>query len=293
MELQKWINDIFGIDNEVSAPILITLTVFIIGGLVKLIFDQINAYLKRKSYRNTFYSIVEEIIKDCGKKERHIQGLLPTLNIDHKSHWTLSYSKLKYVNQLFKLPFEIIYGAFEKLFSCQCNKTIKRKAFHEIYSLLENINYFDSYIRPDMEQFIQNFNRRHDMYNLALSSFNTLRDKFDFQIQGQTFTKGAGGIDDYAIEGNEIWKKWFELDEKERVHYKITYDYLVEPLLKLNKKFNELGFTLEQNMHLLECSAQFVEMENIMKRVSMTFTNHYYNFRTTRRKLKKCLNVIK
>lgn len=293
MGLQKWINDIFGINNEVSAPILITLAVFITGGLVKLIFDQINAFLKRKSYRNTFYSIVEEIIKDCGKKERQIQGLLPTLNIDHKSHWTLSYSKLKYANQLFNLPFEIIYGAYEKIFFCQCKKAIKRKAFHEIYSLVENVNYFDSYIRSDMEEFIQIFNRRHDMYNQALASFNTLRDNFSFQIQGQTFTKGAGGIDDYAIEANEIWKKWLELDEKERVHYKITYDYLVKPLLAMNKKFNGLGFTLEQNVHLLECSAQFVEMENVMKRVSMTFENHYYNFRITKRKLKKCLDIIK
>ena len=116
--------------------------------------------------------------------------------------------------------------------------------------------------------------------------------RFDLQ-PNLPLIAGRSTIDDYAIETEKIWQKWIAIDEKERVHYKTTYDMLIEPTLTLNRKPFGLEFTVEMNKHLMECKTQIIEMENILKRGYLTFKNNSFNYRSTRRILQKCMEILK
>lgn len=68
----EWINEVFGISNEVSIPTLISIIVFVIGGLVNYLFYKLKEYNLRKSNRETFRHLLEEVSKDLKTKERNL-----------------------------------------------------------------------------------------------------------------------------------------------------------------------------------------------------------------------------
>lgn len=292
MTLQEFINRIFGIGNEISAPILITLIVFVVSGVVKLMFAQIKRDRERGDYRKNFIIIIEEIIKDCKTRENSTFNLLPLLNSSYQNFWPFDYLKIRYINTFFDLPFEKVFDSFKSKIRLSCNQKLRRRAFHEVYSTLENLRYYDSLVYPDFKEFIADLNRYHEKYNESISQFNYLRDQLAQRLKGGLFEQGSGVLDDYIFESDNIWKTWIALEENDRLHYKNTYDYLVKPSLELNRKNKELDFTIEQNKYLLECSSYYGEMENIILRSRLTLKNHYLNYRLSRRTLIKCLKIL-
>jgi len=54
-----WINNTFGIKNDVSIPILISLIVFIVGGLASYILHKIREFSRRVRTRKIFYSLLD------------------------------------------------------------------------------------------------------------------------------------------------------------------------------------------------------------------------------------------
>jgi len=295
LNILELINELFGIENEVSAPILITLLVFITGGIINFIYHRIKSYRQRRDLRDIFRVMIKEIIHDCEIKEKQTKRFYPTFTTEHRGHWTLSFTRINYLNTVFELEFHQVFQAFESYinWSC-CNRKLKKEAFHKIYSNIDNIRYFEEFVKPDIEKFITDFNHHHVKYKDSISNFNQMVDglRFDLQ-QSLPLVAGRSAIDDYAIETERIWQAWLALDENERVHYKTTYDMLIEPTLTLNRRPFGLQFTLEMNKHLMECKTQIIEMENILKRGYLTFKNHSFNYRTTRRILKKCINILK
>lgn len=287
----KFINDFFGIKNEVSAPIIITIIVFITGGICNYIYQEIKSKKEKKDLLEIFKTMLEKIILDCEIKEKQTKRFLPTLNTDHKSHWTLSFTRINYLYTIFELNFSEIYKAFQSKSNLTCNKKLKQKAFHIIYSNLDNLKYFETFIKPDIEKFIIDFNHHHVKYKESLSKFNEIMDELRFNLDGVPLKLGENPLHDYAIETNMLWIKWKELDEKERVHFKTTYEMLVEPTLIINRKYL-LPFILEMNKHLMESKTQYIEMEAILKRAYLTFENHSFNYRMSRRILKKALDII-
>ena len=291
MDIINIINDFFGIKSEVSAPIIITVLVFITGGICNFIYNLIKSRNEKKEIRELFRTMLEKIILDCEVKEKQTARFFPTLNSDHKEHWTLSFTRINYLYTLFELDFNRVFQAFETHYQYQCNKKLKKKAFHTIYSNLDNLKYFETFIKPDIEKFIADFNSHHDKYKDALSSFNEMIDEIRFNLNGVAVAVGTP-IHNYIVEIETEWSKWLLLDPIERVHFKITYEMLVEPTLVLNRKLFVLPFILDMNKHLMECKNQYLEMENVLKRSNLTFKNHNFNYRASRRILKKSLKLI-
>ena len=78
MNILEFINELFGIKNETSAPILITLLVFITGGIIGFVYNRIKSFRQRKDLREIFRVMLNEIINDCGIKERQTKKFYPT-----------------------------------------------------------------------------------------------------------------------------------------------------------------------------------------------------------------------
>lgn len=294
MDVLKSINDLFGIENEVSAPILITLLVFITGGLITFIYNRIKSYQKRKDIRDIFRVMVIEIIKDCEIREQNTKIFYEKFTTEHIGNWSLSISRINYLNTLFELDFNEVFQSFESnINSSFCGKKIKKIAFHKIYANLDNLRYLEGFIKSDMQDFISDFNRHHNKYKESISKFSDMVDvlRFDFQ-HSLPLIQGRSVEEDYMIETEQIWQKWLAIDNNKRVHFKSTYDNLIEPTLTLNRKPHGLSFTLEMNKHLMECKTQYIEMDSILERGYLTFKNHNFNYRASRRILTKCMDVL-
>jgi hypothetical protein len=99
--MTEYLNKTFGIENNVSIPILVSLIVFIIGGISIFLIRVLINYFKRLQIRNSFLNILEEIIKKCKIRAKHTELFYPTLNIEHKSDWPLKFIRITYLELAF------------------------------------------------------------------------------------------------------------------------------------------------------------------------------------------------
>lgn len=103
--MTDWINKFFGITNEVSVPTVISLFVFITGGIVNYLFIKIREFNDRKINRNTFYVIVKEFFKDLRKREKTIAEFYPQLSVTNENSFVVKQSIISYLDTVFEIDF--------------------------------------------------------------------------------------------------------------------------------------------------------------------------------------------
>ena len=286
-----WLNNTFGIKNEVSVPILISLIVFLVGGLAKYILSRINDYNERLKTRTTIFLLIKEVIPDLKVKEKHTAEFYPTLTPSHRHSWQLKYTTVNYLETFFDLDFNEVYYAFRKKFFWSCSKRIKNRAFHRIWATLRNLKFFENRIEKDLEDLTYRFGMFHKNYVEKLDIFRKKNDQMRMQFNGR-IPKSETRLLNYLNAQNKIWTDWKEIDSEERTAYYTTYNHLVLPILELNRNNIELSFTNENTNALLDCVHQYIEIENVLKIYQNTFKLHSRNYRNGNRVLKKCLEII-
>ena len=80
----EWINQTFGIENDVSVPTLISIIVFLIGGLTTFFFSKIRGLNDRKRTRKTVILLLNQILSDLGSKELNTFDFYKTINTEHR-----------------------------------------------------------------------------------------------------------------------------------------------------------------------------------------------------------------
>lgn len=104
-----WINKFFGIKNEVSVPTIISLIVFITGGIINYIFLKIREFNDRKINRNTFNLIINEVYKDLKTKEKSIAEFYPQVSVKNEDNFIIKQTSISYLDTIFEIDFKEIY----------------------------------------------------------------------------------------------------------------------------------------------------------------------------------------
>ena len=183
----EWINQTFGIKNDISVPILVSLIVFIVGGSTNYLFTTITSYYDRKRQRKTFLFLVEEVISDLKIKEKHTSNFYPKINVNHKGSWSLPYKTIGYLPTFFELDFNTVYFSFRKKFFWSSNSNLKNKTFHKIWSILRNLAFLESKLEEDLEKMVSRFDVFHNQYGNKLEEYRKFYDDVSRQINGVKF----------------------------------------------------------------------------------------------------------
>lgn len=288
--MTDWINEFFGIKNAVSVPIIISLIVFVIGGLVKYSFQKIREYNERIKLRKTFYLLIERTLVDLKLKEKNTRDFYKTLKVDHNESWNLIHGPISYLDTFFELDFSDIYYSFRKRFFWSfCSRKKKEEAFHRVWSILRNLRFIESQIEPNMTSMVSKFSEYHGKYNNALTSY---RKVFDDIMRDTNGTKMPKKDAKFLMDQDAIWHKWEQLEEDERVKYHITYNQAVKPILKLLRENSDLQITKVFDVQLLDCAYQYIQIETLLKNYQMQFYSYYLTYRASRRLLKKATEII-
>lgn len=288
----EWINITFGIKNEVSVPILVSLIVFIVGGITSHFFRTISSYYDRKRQRKTFIFLIKEVISDLEVKEKHTLKFYPTIKVNHKGNWNLPFKTIGYLPTFFELDFNSVYFSYRKKIFWSCKPNLKNKAFHTTWSVLRNLAFIESKLEEDLEKMVTRFDVFHKEYGNKLEEYRKFHDDITRKINGVKFPASEKQAYDYYMTLDKIWVDWQKGDEKERTRFFVTYNHLIKPALDLNRNNPQVDVTQESNNHLLACTHQYIEMENTLKIYQATFKNYYENYRASRRLFKKCLDII-
>ncbi|MEN8191894.1 MAG: hypothetical protein ABFS12_03700 [Bacteroidota bacterium] len=289
----EWINNTFGINNDISVPILISLIVFIVGGLSTYSFNKLKELISRLRTRKIFYSLLQEVIINLKVKEKHTSKFYPEIKPENEGGWYLPYTTISYLETFFELDFNDIYLSFRKRFYWKFySKKLNYHAFNRIWSILRNLRFFEEKIEQDLEKMVSRFDIFHKEYGVKIEEYRKYHDDLSRKMEGKKFSKSEKQLYNYINAQDKIWFKWQQLDEKKRTLYFITYNQLVKPILELNRKNYNLPITQEADDLLLACTNQYIEMETTLKIYQEIFKQYFRTYREARIILKKCLEII-
>jgi hypothetical protein len=290
----EWINKIFGIENEVSVPLVVSVIIFIVGGIFQILYKSIANYFTRRKIRQTFYTLLNKTKQDIFLKEKFIFKFYPKFSIQHKGNWLLDHKILGYLPNILALDFQEVYFSFRKEWTIFFWKYKKKdEAFHLIWQCINNLNFIENRIETELINFQDSFNGFHQNYNNALSEFRTFFDDSNFKHNGIKRTLETQKIFDYLVERQEIWQKWVDLGEPDRIGYYSTYNYLVLPNFELNKKHAGLELVKISDSILVDCLHFYVEMENCLNTYNSKFYGLYFQYRICRRRINICIKKLK
>lgn len=292
MGIIAFLNSTFGIDNNVSVPILISLIVFIIGGLANFLIKSINSYYSNLRIRNSYRVMLKEIVRQCELKEKFTKFFYPTLIIEHQGHWPMKFFRMSYVETATALDFNIIFNSFGHIFRIRNKKKLRLKAFNKMWSTIENLRFYENRIVGEFETLFKQFTEHENKYQYHLEELRKSHDKFFQPLIGRPITPGEFTpiVFNYVKEQDRIWHEW-EIMENRTSNIN-RYSNLIIPLLALNRHNPGIDFTLEINNCLLAAEHEFCLMNNILGLNRRLFYNYYRNYRSSKMGLKKCLEIL-
>lgn len=288
-----WINRTFGIDNSVSIPTIISIIVFLTGGIASFLFLRITEYRKRKTLRKTFVLLINEVIKNLKRKEQNLKEFYPQISLTHEEGWFLPHKTVSYLDTIFEMDFNSLYHAFRKKFYWRCCPAqISTKAFHRVWGILRDLKFLEQSINQHIDGLPQRFGKYHERYGDKLDTFRKFHDELAAKTEGMVVTDENKEEAEYLQAQDRIWYDWQQLDESNRTHFHTTYTNLVVPSLALNKKYQQLPYILDSNNILLECTHQYIEIENTLRVYNKVFKDYFWSYRHAHLLLAKSLEII-
>jgi hypothetical protein len=150
------INAFFNIKTAVSAPIVITLLVFITGWIFNLIININKKISTNRRARLTFKFLIKQTVKELKQKEKQTKTFYSTLNIYNSGNWGLVHKPLSYLDTFDKLNYMETYLASRKKCILSLSNKLKEKAFHKTWSIIKSLDFVENKINPDLDKMIIN-----------------------------------------------------------------------------------------------------------------------------------------
>lgn len=288
-----WINNFFGIDNEVSVPTLISLIVFITGGIINYIFSKIKGFNDRKINRTTFNLLIQEVYKDLNTKKKSIAAFYPQISVKNENNFIIKQTTISYLDTIFEIDFKETYYSFrKKIFWSFYNRKLKHKAFHKIWTILRQQKYFEEQIKDSLTNLSSTYDLHLKLYNSHLEEYRKYSDRVMHKYKDFSTSPSEITLVEYLNARDVIWINWGDLGQI-RTFYYYSYNNLVGPMLELDRKNSDLEITLESSNLLLSCYLEYMEIENTLTSYQKQFIIYHQLYRNNERTLKKCLMIMK
>lgn len=291
----EYLNKVFGIENEISAPILISIIVVIIGGLGSVLLKNVLNYFSRLQTRKSFRIIVKEIQKKSQQQSKYILAFYNTLDIHHKGDWRLKFTRVTYLDLIYQQDFSNIYNSFRLLFTWRSKKKVRFNAFNKIWSIIELLKFIESNIIIEFREFMNKFNQYETKFYNHLDELRKLNDHFFKPYRGKRILKDNFQNEDiftYIVSRADILKKWEANDISVRKQRCMIMKEVVRPLHELNKNKTQIEGAMELNNLLLNVILEYEQMENLISVNRKIFNNYFWNYKSSTRLLKKSLEII-
>lgn len=286
-----WINNILGISNEVSVPTLISIIVFIIGGIINFAFLKIRELNSRRLYRNTFCFLLTEVIKDLKIKETNMAKFYPQITLTREESFIFTQKTVSYLDTIFELDFKEIYNSYRKRFFFAKRRNLKEKAFHKIWKVLRDLKFNEERLHNSLDDLAKTHSSLLGEYNSHIERYREYNEQQTHQVRSAKKFDIEKELVDFLEEEKNIWFNWEDLGEI-RTHYYYSYQKLILPLLNLNRKYSKLPITLEYGRLLVLCELDYNEIKSNIDSYYLIFKNYYLSYRKEHNILQRCLDII-
>lgn len=290
--MNNWINETFNVHNDVSLPIIISLVVFITGGIIQFFIIEISKYRKRIRLIKTFKMLNKEMIKHLSKKEKVAYKFYPTVSPINRAHWKLKHIPLSYLETYFQLDYQELYFSFQKKVTWINAREKKEEAYHRIWSELQKLKFFEEQKEKDIEKLVVSFKDVHFSYNETVVELKTFHDEIVFKIRKDPFFLNEIHLQTVKKYYFNIWKRFLEMEEKKRLHHFSSYNSLIRPLIQLAKNYRDHPLMEPLIPLVVNCELKYHGLENVLKLHQLVFKNHYIVYRSARKLITRADKII-
>jgi hypothetical protein len=177
--IQEWINKTLKITDAQSAPIIVTLLVFITGWLITYISSLISNILARKATRQQFYVLVEHLAVGTVKQAEEYIESADSFNLEGLKPFRFGVIDLYQYSILKAIGYEKVYGAFflgmeNWLVLRSARKKARIKAFHLCWRAIDGIPSWQEKATTDSKFVRDYYNSHNEKRNEQLTTLEKL-----------------------------------------------------------------------------------------------------------------------
>jgi hypothetical protein len=162
MSLQEWLKNILDVDKNVAASIVVTITIFVTGGVLKWLFSFWTHYNKRANNRRILFRNLYSIQKKLKEQTSAFQDTLDSLKLDGKKpfvHTKINFQEIDVIKQITSYDlFLANFSGIENVLKV-CAKKRRRKAFEKIEAMIGTLLYWSDRSTDEMDDLLQRYNK--------------------------------------------------------------------------------------------------------------------------------------
>lgn len=286
-----YISDLFNIDNNTTATIVITIAVFLTGLAFQGLFSFIKNLSIRCRKRRFFIHVLDKTGQASLKQGNLFNDFSKKLAISYVGNFELSTITFPYLSTFDKIDFELVYNAFFNGPENLCSQ-YKTKAFTKAYSIISRIQSIESKYPTDLQKFIDKFNGYEDKWYNAVE---LIRQQYE-QILGSSteITVTNPLVADFLTRMDGIISSWQR--QINYTHYSTEFNSLVNPLYNLLKEpqFESIALRSKQLLNLLiEAQGHYQNMVSLLENYSSLYQLYGRIYCNSLRIIKVIVKILK
>lgn len=234
----EFVNNSFGIDNNTSSTIIITLMVFAAGFIITGSAKLYSNSRSRKLYRAVFKNMIEEISKSSFLQSSAFLKFKEGLSIENSDLPPLDPENISLLQNFIKIPFETFYDAYFKGVRIR-KRMLNIEDFNKIFSITETLTNSESNYRNDVNEFNTRFISSKSQWDLYFSRIGGFVANFNYYNKDNRQNASGDFYNKlYIMMSN--WRK-----EENSPHYFVAYNKFLIP-------FNDFLNLPENQIHINE-----------------------------------------
>ena len=285
-QLQCWLKDVFGIDENTSATIIITIFVFGAGVGFSLLLDFFRAWYRRKMLQKVILMNIQDFIKGLTRQSKSYHSTALQFEMDSKTLLQTTRVELPQISIIKEIGYDETYQAFFYGFYNfnVCLRKLKRKSFQKIWETIQMVSFWQERALSDFDSFLSRYNTYNEMRNRAVSN---LRD----QLMALSNTQSTVIPKELFDAFNTVLLNWEK--QEERTMPKIFHEKYTLPMLEICIKYSSIQQLNVIVSSLHEESWHYFNIVQLEQIKSKQF-RHYGNlFKARAQLLKVVLKILK
>ncbi len=260
--IQSSLNELFGIQSNVSASIMISIGIFVSGLILTETIKAIASFNKRKSTRRIFFLSLEELATRINRQSKSYRNLSNEIKFKSNTNYSIGNVDIFQLTTLKQMGYENLFlslftGFENTIFRLYINKK-RLKAFNKIWEAIEYVKSWQEKLYDEAEVFNKMFNDENKVREIALKKY--------FAFIEPELTAGHGQPLDndkvrYLQIVDNIHQQYFLSNDKTNPY--ILHRKLTLPIRILNRRNRNVDIVHTSNIHLMDATYAYTNMKNI------------------------------
>lgn len=291
MNIQHFLKSLFKIDDNTSASIITTLTVFILGYLVASLIKNIGNYFGRQANRQLFLKCLSTVNDSIKKRQEVLKIQLE--EIDIKKLKAVPMAKIQFfqigilTSMGYKDSFQCFFAGFENIFRCRANKKLRNKAFVKVWENMANIEFWENNMYEQIDPAQAEMNRITELMAKPLEEmrifytdlFNKVNDSGISNAERVFIAQLQAVVDSWAKQPNN------------RNAY-VVNEYLSKEIKLLCDKHCTLRFAIDLRHKAMAASHWYENLEIVIVNLHRSLTEYGHSLRYFSRSTKKIIKIL-